>query len=109
MRRRADGLQYHLSFQSKVGPARWLTPNTVEKTKELAAAGVRDLMVVPIAFVTDHIETLHELGIDLRETALHAGIEHFQVMPALNASEKYISALAGQIVRRMDRVTALRR
>ncbi len=109
MRRRADGLQYHLSFQSKVGPAKWLTPNTVEKTKELAAAGVRDLMVVPIAFVTDHIETLHELGIDLRETALHAGIEHFQVMPALNASEKYISALAGQIVRRMDRVTALRR
>lgn len=108
MRRRTDARPYHLSFQSKVGPAKWLTPNTVEKTKELAAAGVRNLMVVPIAFVTDHIETLHELGIDLRETAVHAGIEHFHVMPALNASEKYISALAGQIVRRMDRVTALR-
>lgn len=103
MRRRADGRPYHLSFQSKVGPAKWLTPNTVGKTKELAASGVRDLMVVPIAFVTDHIETLHELGIDLRETAMHAGIEHFHVMPALNSSPKYISALAGQIIRRMER------
>jgi ferrochelatase len=108
MRRRTDGLSYHLSFQSKVGPAKWLTPDTVQKTKELAAAGVRDLLVIPIAFVTDHIETLHELGIDLREEAAHAGIEHFHVMPALNSSEKYISALAGQIVRRMDRVSILR-
>ncbi|MDX9758727.1 MAG: ferrochelatase [Bacteroidota bacterium] len=108
MRRRTDGLPYHLSFQSKVGPATWLTPDTVTKTKELAAAGVRDLLVIPIAFVTDHIETLHELGIDLREDAIHAGIEYFHVMPALNSSEKYISALAGQIVRRMDRVRMLR-
>lgn len=108
MRRRTDGLSYHLSFQSKVGPAKWLTPDTVQKTKELAAAGVRDLLVIPIAFVTDHIETLHELGIDLREDAAHAGIEHFHVMPALNSSEKYISALAGQIVRRMDRIAARR-
>jgi len=103
MRRRSDDLPYCLSFQSKVGPAKWLTPGTVEKTKELAASGVRDLLVIPIAFVTDHIETLHELGIDLREDALHAGIEHFHVMPALNSSPKYIAALAGQIIRRMDR------
>jgi ferrochelatase len=109
MRRRTDSLPYHLSFQSKVGPAKWLTPGTVAKTKELAAAGVRDLMVIPIAFVTDHIETLHELGIDLREDALHAGIEHFHIMPALNSSEKYISALAGQIIRRMDRRNAARK
>jgi ferrochelatase len=103
MRRRSDGLPYHLSFQSKVGPAKWLTPGTVEKTRELAAAGVRDLLVIPIAFVTDHIETLHELGIDLRKDALHAGIENFHVMPALNTSEKYIASLAGQIIRRMER------
>jgi protoporphyrin/coproporphyrin ferrochelatase len=109
MRRRGDGLPYHLSFQSKVGPAKWLTPDTVDKTKELAAAGVRDLLVIPIAFVTDHIETLHELGIDLREDAAHAGIENFQVMPALNSSPTYIAALAGQIIRRMSRVDALTR
>ncbi|MBR9975268.1 MAG: ferrochelatase [Bacteroidetes bacterium] len=108
MSRRGDGLPYHLSFQSKVGPAKWLTPDTVDKTKELAASGVRDLLVIPIAFVTDHIETQHELGIDLREDAAHAGIEHFHVMPALNASPKYISALAGQIIRRMERRARLR-
>ncbi|MCB2204793.1 ferrochelatase [bacterium] len=103
MQRRDDGLPYHLSFQSKVGPAKWLTPDTVEKTKELAAAGVRDLLVVPIAFVTDHIETLHELGIDLREDAMQAGIEHFEIMPALNDADEYIEALSSQIITRMQR------
>ncbi len=103
MRRREEQRDYHLSFQSKVGPAKWLTPDTVEKTRELAATGVRDLLVVPIAFVTDHIETLHELGIELREDAEEAGIEHFEVMPALNDAEEYIEALAGQIIARMRR------
>ena len=46
MGRRTDAHSYHLSFQSKVGPAKWLTPDTVDKTKELAAAGVRDLLVI---------------------------------------------------------------
>ncbi len=103
MRRRSDGHPYHLSFQSKVGPAKWLTPDTVEKTRDLAEAGVRDLLVVPIAFVTDHIETLHELGIDLREDAMNAGIEHFEVMPALNDAEEFIEALARQIITRLQR------
>ena len=103
MRRRTDGHSYHLSFQSKVGPAKWLTPDTVDKTKQLAADGVRDLLVIPIAFVTDHIETLHELNIELREDAEHAGIEQFEVMPALNDSPKYIEALASQIIQRMAR------
>ncbi len=102
MRRRGNDLPYHLSFQSKVGPAKWLEPDTVDKAKELAAAGVRDLLVIPIAFVTEHIETLHELGIELREDAEAAGIEHFHVMPALNAHPLYIDALAQQIVRRYE-------
>jgi protoporphyrin/coproporphyrin ferrochelatase len=107
MQRRSDALPYHLSFQSKVGPAKWLTPDTVDKTKELAAAGVKDVLVIPIAFVTDHIETLHELGIELRHEALGAGIENFEVMPALNDSGLYIDALASQIINRMERRAAL--
>ncbi|MCZ7557399.1 MAG: ferrochelatase [Bacteroidia bacterium] len=103
MRGRSAALPFHLSFQSKVGPAKWLTPDTVEKTKELASAGVKDLLVIPIAFVTDHIETLHELGIELRHEAREAGIEYFEVMPALNDSELYIEALASQIIHRMKR------
>jgi len=91
---RGHDLPHHLSFQSKVGPAKWLTPDTVDRTKELAAEGVRTLIVVPIAFTADHIETLHELGIDLREDAGHAGIEQFVVTTGLNDSPGYIAALA---------------
>jgi ferrochelatase len=103
MLRRPDALPYHLSFQSKVGPAKWLTPNTVDKTKELAVSGVRDLLVIPVAFVTDHIETLHELNIELRKDAEQAGITQFEVMPALNDGENYIKALASLIIDRMER------
>lgn len=101
MQRRGHDRAHHLSFQSKVGPAKWLTPDTVDKTKELAAAGVRDLLVIPVAFVSEHIETLHELNIELREDAQHAGIEHFHVMPALNDMPLYIEAMAEQIERRL--------
>ncbi len=92
---------HHMSFQSKVGPREWLKPDTIEKTKELAAAGVRHLVVVPIAFTADHIETLHELGIDLREDAAHAGIETFEVTEGLNTSPAYIEALADLVVDRV--------
>jgi ferrochelatase len=109
MQRRGDTQPYHLSFQSKVGPAKWLKPDTVDKTRELAAAGVRDLLVVPIAFVTDHIETLHELGIELREEAERAGIRQFEVMPGLNDAPEYIEALAAQIIGRYERRAQLRK
>ena len=107
MKRRSDGHPHHLSFQSKVGPAKWLQPDTVTRTKELAAAGVRDLLVVPVAFVTDHIETLHELNIELRRDAEEAGIEQFEVMPALNCIEQYIDALADPIIRKTERRIAV--
>lgn len=103
METRAHDLPFHLSFQSKVGPAKWLEPDTVKKTLELAAAGVSDLLVVPVAFVSDHIETLHELNIELRREATHAGITHFEVMPALNESPLFIDALASLITRRYER------
>lgn len=98
---RGDDLPHHLSFQSKVGRAEWLTPDTVDKTRELAASGVRHLVVVPIAFVSDHIETLHELGIDLRADAAKAGIENFVVTKGLNDSSLYIEALADLVLRQL--------
>ncbi|HOJ02442.1 MAG TPA: ferrochelatase [Bacteroidota bacterium] len=108
MRLRTDALPYHLSFQSKVGPAKWLEPDTVKKTEELARRGVRDMLVVPVAFVTDHIETLHELNIELRHTAEQCGMRQFEVMPALNDSALYIDALARQIIERMQRRAQLK-
>jgi ferrochelatase len=94
MDERGRDLPYHQSFQSKVGPVQWLTPSTQDKLAELGASGIRNLLVVPIAFVTDHIETLHELDIELREVAEHAGIHKYQVMYALNDSPDFIGALA---------------
>lgn len=94
---RGRDLPYHQSFQSRVGPVRWLQPYTQDKLAELGAAGVRSLLVVPVAFVTDHIETLHELDIELREVAEHAGITHYEVMLALNDGPEFIAALADVI------------
>lgn len=105
MRLRGFDRPHHLSFQSKVGPARWLEPNTVDTVKRLASEGVKQLLVVPVAFVSDHIETLHELDIELRREAAHAGIEEFRVMPGLNDSPLYIDALARIVTARMqDRI-----
>lgn len=91
---RKHDLPYHVSFQSKVGPAEWLTPSTPDKLVELAQQGVRAVLMVPIAFVTEHIETSFELDIEVREEAEQLGIVHYEVMPALNCHPLFIEALA---------------
>ena len=103
MKLRGYDHRHHLSFQSKVGPAKWLEPATDKKVEELGKNGVRRLLVIPVAFVSDHLETLHELDIELREHAFKHGIEEFQVMPALNDSPLFIDALADLIARKMDK------
>lgn len=83
-----------LCYQSKVGRQKWLEPSLHETIVRLGASGVSDVLVVPIAFVSEHIETLHELNIEAREDATAAGIRHFEVMPALNDSPLFVAALA---------------
>ncbi len=85
---------FHVAFQSKVGPAEWLTPSTPDKLRELAEAGVSAVLVIPVAFVSDHIETAYELDIEVREEAEHAGIEHYEVTRGLNSHPLFIEALA---------------
>jgi ferrochelatase len=89
---------YSLSFQSKVGPKQWLTPSTTDTLKELGQTGVQDLLVIPIAFVSDHIETLHELGIEERHNAQANGIAHYEVMEGLNDHPLFIECLADLVV-----------
>jgi len=84
---------HHLCFQSKVGPFPWLKPSTRDTLVELAQNHQRQVLIVPVSFVSDHIETLFELNIEYREIALKSGIEHYEVMPGLNASETFVSAL----------------
>lgn len=83
-----------LAYQSRVGPVEWLKPYTEDALEELGAQGVKDLLVVPISFVSEHIETLQEIDIEYRELAEHAGIENFRRVPALNTHSGFIEELA---------------
>ncbi len=88
-----------LCYQSKVGPARWLEPSLTGTISDLATKGVKNIVVVPVAFVTDHIETLHEINIEEREGAEKLGVERFVMMPALNDHPKFIGALADEVLK----------
>ncbi len=85
---------FHVAFQSKVGPAEWLTPSTPDKLEELASQGHTAVLIIPVAFVTDHVETAFELDIEVREEAEHFGIEHYEVTSGLNCHPLFIEALA---------------
>jgi len=83
-----------LAYQSRVGRAKWLEPSLPHTIERLAREGKKYLLVVPISFVTEHIETLHEINIQEREQALALGVEQFEMMPALGDSPRFIGALA---------------
>ncbi|MEB3352344.1 MAG: ferrochelatase, partial [Cyanobacteriota bacterium] len=83
-----------LAYQSRVGPVEWLKPYTEDALHDLGAQGVRDLVVVPISFVSEHIETLEEIDIEYREIATEAGVAHFRRVPALDTDPTFISGLA---------------
>jgi ferrochelatase len=84
----------HLCYQSKVGTSKWLAPSMAETLEGLAARGSRHVLVVPISFVSDHVETLHEIDIEYRQVAGRLGIDDFRLMPGLNSSPRFIAALA---------------
>ncbi len=83
-----------LAYQSRVGPVEWLQPYTEEAIAQIAKRGIRDLLVVPISFVSEHIETLQEIDIEYREVAEAVGIERFERVPALNTHPSFIEDLA---------------
>jgi ferrochelatase len=94
--RRAGGWSnpHTLCYQSKVGPQRWIEPSLHDTIERLGHDGVKDVLVVPIAFVSEHIETLYEINIEIRLEAEAHGIEHFEMMPAVGDSPEFIAALA---------------
>jgi ferrochelatase len=85
--------EYHLCFQSKVGPAKWLEPSLDNVIKDLAGQRKRQLLIVPVSFVSDHIETLFELDVEYRIVADKENIENFIVMQGLNDSKVFVAAL----------------
>ena len=90
--------EHHLSFQSRVGLEEWLEPNTIDTMKFLGREGVKEVVVVPVAFTSDHIETLVEIGEEIREEAEEAGIETFVRVDAVNARPSFIEALAQMVL-----------
>jgi ferrochelatase len=97
-KRLPEDVEAHLSYQSRVGPVEWLRPATDEKLQELGLSGVRNLVVVPISFVSEHVETLEELDIEYREVADEAGITGWRRAPALNTDKAFIDDLAAAII-----------
>jgi len=94
MRRLDYGYEHLLSFQSEVGPVPWLGPSTESVIKQLGAKKRQRVLVVPIAFTSDHIETLHELDIEYGELAAEVGISEYRRAPALNGLPLFQDALA---------------
>jgi ferrochelatase len=88
------GNPYTLAYQSRVGPVEWLKPYTDEALVRLGEEGVQELVVVPISFVSEHIETLEEIDIEYREIATNAGISNFVRVPALDTYPTFIKGLA---------------
>lgn len=88
---------HSLAYQSRVGPARWLSPSTDVELTRLGAEGCEAVVVVPVSFVGDHIETLYELDQEYRHVAEQAGIRHWVRAGALDTHPRFIDCLADQV------------
>jgi len=109
MAMRASKENYWLSYQSRVGPSKWTQPNTEDLVIRLLEYGVRHFLMIPVAFVTDHIETLHELGIELPEELEEEGlhVEKLEVSGGLNDHPKFIQALVDEVTYRIEHVISI--
>lgn len=88
-----------LCYQSRVGRQKWLEPSLTQTIEKLAASGVREMLVIPISFVTEHIETLFEINMEAREKAEKLGVKTFRMMPAVGDSPRFIAALNDLVLR----------
>ena len=91
-----------LCFQSKASPVKWLEPSTQDTVQRLAAAGCENLLMVPLSFVSDHIETLHEIDIQYAQEAKALGIKHFARSESLNCSPLFLECLADLVRRAVE-------
>jgi ferrochelatase len=90
--------RFRLCYQSKVGASKWLQPSLRNTLRELGAQQVRDVCIVPISFVSDHVETLGEIDHEAREQAESLGIERFVMTSGLNTSPTFIRALGEMVL-----------
>ena len=94
MRRGGWRNRHHLCYQSKVGASKWLQPSLHATLRKLGGAGAQDVCVIPVSFVSDHVETLGEIDHEARAEAAALGIRQFEMTSGLNDSPLFIAALA---------------
>ncbi len=97
-----DGVQSVLAYQSKVGPVEWVGPAVPDVIAQLAADGCRAIVVVPVSFVSEHVETLEEIDIEYAHLAKELGIEWFSRVPTVNADDDFIEFLDSLVRRALD-------
>lgn len=85
--------KFSFSFQSRLGSDKWLKPYTAEQLKRFPVQGIKNLLVVCPAFVSDCLETLEEIWVEGKETFHEAGGHSFHVVPCLNADEKWVKTI----------------
>jgi ferrochelatase len=91
---------YRLVWQSQVGPSAWLGAQTSDTVQNYVKKGQTDLVLIPVAFTSDHIETLYELDQEVIHEAGHEGVKRAE---SLNGSETFITALADIAKTHLDR------
>jgi ferrochelatase len=89
-----EGYDHILTFQSRTGPVKWQGPDTESTLKRLGQEGETEVVIVPISFISDHIETLYEIDIQFREAAESAGIKNFVRIESFNDDQRFIEFLA---------------
>jgi len=96
-----------LGYQSRVGPSKWTQPNTEELVLRLIDYGIKHMVLIPVAFVTDHIETAHELDIELREVIEEEKkyVEKMVVTRGLNDHPDFLAALEDEISQKIGHIT----
>lgn len=107
LQRRQISNRHTLAYQSRVGPVEWLKPYTDESIRQLAKEGLKKMLVVPISFVSEHIETLEEIDVEYKELAESCGIEEWRRVPALNTSPAFINDLADAVLEALPYVGSI--
>lgn len=94
---RLDGNPWKLGFQSRTGPVKWMEPDTLDLIDQAGREEFPGVLIVPISFVSDHIETLQEIDFEFRLHAESAGIPSFERSPSLNDHDDFLEALAALV------------
>ena len=96
-----ENLDWILSYQSRVGPLKWIGPST-ENTIVKNAKLKKHIVIVPIAFVSEHSETLVELDIEYKKLATDNGCNKYTRVPALGTNEDFIKTMKELVINKNE-------